>query len=468
MQSIPVVRTTSSPAPTKVAKGGVPSQGDSFMALLSEQMGAPSSNSMSVPSGTAVSSRPSSQGQGGSLQGSAGTAASLPSSQGQGGSLQASVGTAEQSVPSSGNQATSASTPSTGTVSTADSTAKKGGGASATVSLAQGAATGNPVILALNGAVKPESSGALTAGNSSVSDKKPLPVAPDSQSMAWVQGGMWMMMASAGGIPSGAAAPSNVSSSSLASAASGGSGGSLDAVPAPGLSGVAGGASGTSSATTDLTAQDTTGSAATSFSAFLNSSAPSSPTLSAPLTLSAESVHRNLLANDGTSVSQAVNPGALPLSLQNLSPNAPLAMTTPLGKDPWATEMAQKVTWMVSQSQQTAELQINPPDLGPLKIVVQVTGAQANAFFTSPHAAVRDAVQQALPQLRDMLANSGLSLGQATVSDQGSGARSGSQGQNPGSHNLSAVNRVLEVSSGQQALGAPMRISGLGLIDTFV
>jgi flagellar hook-length control protein FliK len=94
------------------------------------------------------------------------------------------------------------------------------------------------------------------------------------------------------------------------------------------------------------------------------------------------------------------------------------AINTPVSSDAWGKELGQKVTWMVTQHAQTAELHLNPPNLGPLNVTLKVSGDQATALFTSPHAAVRDAVTQALPQLRDMLANSGITLGNTTVNDQ--------------------------------------------------
>jgi flagellar hook-length control protein FliK len=93
-------------------------------------------------------------------------------------------------------------------------------------------------------------------------------------------------------------------------------------------------------------------------------------------------------------------------------------INTPVTDQAWGNEFNQKITWMASQHEQTAELHLNPPNLGPLDVVLKVSGDQATALFTSPHAAVRDAVQQALPQLRDMLAGNGITLGNATVSDQ--------------------------------------------------
>ncbi|MDQ3268060.1 MAG: flagellar hook-length control protein FliK, partial [Pseudomonadota bacterium] len=54
----------------------------------------------------------------------------------------------------------------------------------------------------------------------------------------------------------------------------------------------------------------------------------------------------------------------------------------------------------------------------PLDVLIKVNGDQATALFTSSHVVVRDAIEQALPKLREMLADNGIMLSNATVSDQ--------------------------------------------------
>ncbi|MEW6563037.1 MAG: flagellar hook-length control protein FliK [Pseudomonadota bacterium] len=102
----------------------------------------------------------------------------------------------------------------------------------------------------------------------------------------------------------------------------------------------------------------------------------------------------------------------------NVATAAQLNVATPVSHPKWGDDFNQKITWLATQNQQSAELHLNPPQLGPIDVVVKVSGDQATALFTSPHAAVREAVEQALPKLRDMLADSGITLGNATVSDQ--------------------------------------------------
>lgn len=123
---------------------------------------------------------------------------------------------------------------------------------------------------------------------------------------------------------------------------------------------------------------------------------------------------------------QADTPAAA--SLSQLVQNNPLAaagsvpakltVDTPVGSKDWGNDFGQKITWMASSKEQSAELHLNPPNLGPLDVVLKVSGDQATAMFTSPHAAVREAVEQAMPKLREMMADNGIMLGNATVSDQ--------------------------------------------------
>lgn len=84
----------------------------------------------------------------------------------------------------------------------------------------------------------------------------------------------------------------------------------------------------------------------------------------------------------------------------------------------WAGHVGEQVVWMAKHEQQSAQININPPQLGPLQITLNLNGDQASAMFVSPHAEVRQAIQDAMPQLRDMLATSGINLGQANVGSQ--------------------------------------------------
>ena len=87
-----------------------------------------------------------------------------------------------------------------------------------------------------------------------------------------------------------------------------------------------------------------------------------------------------------------------------------------MGEHGWDQALGDKLVWMAGQKQQVAELHLNPPELGPLKITLTLNHDQASAQFVSEHAAVRDALETAMPRLREMLADSGITLGNTSVS----------------------------------------------------
>jgi len=87
----------------------------------------------------------------------------------------------------------------------------------------------------------------------------------------------------------------------------------------------------------------------------------------------------------------------------------------PMNQPKWGSELAQKVVWLTSQQNQVAEIHLNPAHLGPVEVMLTITQDQATAQFTSPHLAVREAIQEAIPKLREMMADNGIQLGNVMV-----------------------------------------------------
>lgn len=108
-------------------------------------------------------------------------------------------------------------------------------------------------------------------------------------------------------------------------------------------------------------------------------------------------------------------PNALPFTA------AQPAVATPLQSPQWSTDFGRQFVSLTQGGHNmphTAELRLDPPELGPLRITINISDNVAHAIFASPHAAVRQTVENALPQLQQMLAQAGISLGQTTVNDQ--------------------------------------------------
>ncbi|MHC8290449.1 flagellar hook-length control protein FliK [Pseudomonas sp. XS1P51] len=104
-----------------------------------------------------------------------------------------------------------------------------------------------------------------------------------------------------------------------------------------------------------------------------------------------------------------------------------LVLATAVGTAQWQDGLGQQVIDMITRGEQQVDLQLNPVELGPLSISLNLNDGNTQAQFQSAHASVRAAVEQALPQLREALASQGISLGQASVSDESARQASGDQ-----------------------------------------
>ncbi|MDQ7969938.1 MAG: flagellar hook-length control protein FliK [Oxalicibacterium faecigallinarum] len=140
-------------------------------------------------------------------------------------------------------------------------------------------------------------------------------------------------------------------------------------------------------------------------------------------------------------------------------------LTPHVGTQGWDQALGQKVVWMVQGLQQTATLTLNPPDLGPMQVTVNVHNNQATANFTAPQPEVRHALEAAMPRLREMLNDAGIQLSESSVSagssNQQSNAFADSQQNGRGSRASSQVEAAPIVSQ------ATVTTSGTGMVDTF-
>jgi flagellar hook-length control protein FliK len=114
----------------------------------------------------------------------------------------------------------------------------------------------------------------------------------------------------------------------------------------------------------------------------------------------------------------------------------------------------------------TAEIRLTPAELGPLRVQISVDDGQANVAFQAHSAVTREAIEQALPRLREMLAESGLSLGQADVGEQGVAGRE-SDGDTASDGTSDTQNESPEEHAGNLEGERQETVISNGLVDTF-
>ncbi len=83
------------------------------------------------------------------------------------------------------------------------------------------------------------------------------------------------------------------------------------------------------------------------------------------------------------------------------------SLSAPLQHPQWGEEVSERVRWMLGQQLQSAELKITPPELGTIEVRISVHKDQMSVSFAAPNAAVREALEDAMPRLREMLSGSG-------------------------------------------------------------
>lgn len=84
----------------------------------------------------------------------------------------------------------------------------------------------------------------------------------------------------------------------------------------------------------------------------------------------------------------------------------------------WGEEVGSRVKWMVNSQVQSAELKMNPAHLGPVEVKISIQNDQTTIHFTAQNGAVREALDSAMPRLREMLGDNGVNLADVDVSDQ--------------------------------------------------
>lgn len=147
------------------------------------------------------------------------------------------------------------------------------------------------------------------------------------------------------------------------------------------------------------------------------------------------------------------------------------SIATPLHDPRWAQQLGEKVVWLARGDVQNAQINITPAQLGPIQINISLNGDQMTAHFVSAHQEVRQALEDAMPRLREMLSGAGINLGQSNVGSQAQQQQqaqqqsSGQFGETPRSFNEDAIlSADTHVETGSTVLPAQR---GRGMVDLF-
>ncbi|MCL4185029.1 MAG: flagellar hook-length control protein FliK [Burkholderiaceae bacterium] len=181
---------------------------------------------------------------------------------------------------------------------------------------------------------------------------------------------------------------------------------------------------------------------------------------------------------DAVGRSSALGSGTFAAATVGTAPQAPAApqgtqpptfgtIPTPLAHPAFTNHFAAEVASLALRGIERAEIVLNPKELGPVRIELSLNGETARVAFSAAQPETRQAIEQTLPILEDMLAEHGLMLSGSSVSDGRAGREpGGGTGRGTGE----AVGAPLSTFDARQAgfPGAPAPAGAArGLVDLY-
>ncbi|WP_319557799.1 flagellar hook-length control protein FliK [Thiomicrorhabdus sp.] len=128
----------------------------------------------------------------------------------------------------------------------------------------------------------------------------------------------------------------------------------------------------------------------------------------------------------------------------------------------WGQQFTQRVVVMVNQQVQQAQIALNPEQLGPMKIRLQFDkDQQLQISVSAQHGMTRDAVENALPRLREVLAQSGIDLGSVDIRDDSPSENKNNQAQD-------AYTALVSADSAEEMVSGPVNRVTLNLSKNLV
>ncbi|MDR0279012.1 MAG: flagellar hook-length control protein FliK [Paucimonas sp.] len=131
-------------------------------------------------------------------------------------------------------------------------------------------------------------------------------------------------------------------------------------------------------------------------------------------------------ANRLASLTQAVT-----AKTANAVAPAPLHQPLAMNQSGWSEGLVNRVMYLSSQNLKSADIQLEPKELGRLDIRVNMGADATQVTFTSGHAGVRESLESQVPRLRELFSQQGLAQPDVNVADQSRQQHNGSQDDTP-------------------------------------
>ena len=95
-----------------------------------------------------------------------------------------------------------------------------------------------------------------------------------------------------------------------------------------------------------------------------------------------------------------------------------LRLDAPVRSPEWGRELGERITWLVDQNLSSAQIKLNPPQLGPIEVHIALSADSTQVSVTAHNLITRDALEAAAPRLREALSAHGLGNVSVDISQQ--------------------------------------------------
>lgn len=130
----------------------------------------------------------------------------------------------------------------------------------------------------------------------------------------------------------------------------------------------------------------------------------------------ASTVDTDTSAPTGKDINAAVSSASVQTAVASSDDVAsPRTLHARLGSAEWKDQLGAQLNWMVENGKHSASLKLTPEHLGPVEVRIDLNQNQTSVWFSAANADTRTALEQALPRLRELLSEQGMSLNDAGV-----------------------------------------------------
>ncbi|BED89872.1 hypothetical protein PspMM1_23400 [Pseudoalteromonas sp. MM1] len=130
--------------------------------------------------------------------------------------------------------------------------------------------------------------------------------------------------------------------------------------------------------------------------------------------------------------SQAIQSQQLQTSsaqVKQINIDASMMQAINIVKSDAAKMLQERVSSMLSISNKEAEIRLDPPEMGSMQIRIRSDAEQAQINFVVQNQQAKEALEQSMPRLREMLAEQGIDLGESSISYGQSGNEQSDEGE---------------------------------------